>query len=85
MPDVKPIPDGYTAITPYLIVEGAAEFIDFLVSAFGAVERVRMHIPQGGIGHAEVESGGAALMLADVLPPVEYTSTPRKSSHDKDN
>ena len=74
MPDVKPIPDGYTAITPYLIVENAAGFIDFLTSAFGAVERVRMPMPQGGIGHAEVEIDGAALMLADALPP-EYPPT----------
>ena len=74
MPDVKPIPDGYTAITPYLIVENAAGFIDFLVSAFGAVERLRMAMPQGGIGHAEVEIRGAALMLSDALPP-EYPPT----------
>ena len=74
MPDVQPIPDGYTAITPYLIVEGASGFIDFLVSAFGAVERLRMPMPEGGIGHAEVEIGGAALMLSDALPP-EYPPT----------
>ena len=69
MPDVKPVPDGYTAVTPYLIVENAAGFIDFLVNAFGAVERFRVPMPQGGIGHAEVEIGGAALMLSDALPP----------------
>ena len=69
MPDIKPIPDGYTAITPYLIVENAAGFIDFLASAFGAAERLRVPMPQGGIGHAEVEIGGAVLMLADAAPP----------------
>ena len=69
MPDVQPIPDGYTAITPYLIVENAAGFIDFLASAFGAVERLRVPMPQGGIGHAEVAIDGAVLMLADALPP----------------
>lgn len=74
MPDVKPVPDGYTAITPYLIVENAAGFIDFLVNAFGAVERLRVPMPQGGIGHAEVEIDGAALMLSDALPP-EYPPT----------
>ena len=74
MPDVKPIPDGYTAITPYLIVENAVEFIDFLSGAFGAVERLRMAMPQGGIGHAEVEIDGATLMLADAMPP-EYPPT----------
>lgn len=69
MTDVQPIPDGYTAITPYLIVENAAGFIDFLINAFGAVERLRVPMPQGGIGHAEVEIDGAALMLADAMPP----------------
>ena len=69
MPDVKPIPDGYTAITPYLIVENAAGFIDFIAGAFGAVERLRVPMPQGGIGHAEVEIDGAVLMLADAMPP----------------
>ena len=69
MPDVKPVPDGHTAITPYLIVEDAAGFIDFLASAYGAAERLRVAMPQGGIGHAEVEIDGAALMLADAMPP----------------
>ena len=74
MPDVKSVPDGYSAITPYLIVENAAGFIDFLSSAFGAVERLRMAMPQGGVGHAEVVIDGAAIMLADALPP-EYPPT----------
>ena len=78
MPEVKPIPDGYTPITPYLIVEDAAGLIDFLVSAFGAVERFRIPMPEGGIGHAEVEIGGAALMLSDSNP--EFPPT-RASIH----
>lgn len=69
MSDVKPIPDGYTAITPYLIVEDAAGFLDFLTDAFGAVERMRIPMGQGLIGHAEVEIGGAVLMLSDAAPP----------------
>ena len=69
MTDVKPIPEGYTAITPYLIVENASGFLDFLAQAFGAVERLRIPMPQGGIGHAEVEIDGAALMLADAALP----------------
>ena len=69
MTDVKPIPDGYTAITPYLIVENAAGFIDFLSQVFGAAERHRAPMPDGGIGHAVVEIDGAALMLADAMPP----------------
>ena len=69
MPDVKPIPDGYTAVTPYLIVEDAAGFLDFLTNAFGAVERLRIPMGEGLIGHAEVEIGGAAVMLSDAAPP----------------
>ena len=65
----KPIPDGYTAITPYLIVENAAGYLDFLASAFGAVERTRVPMGEGLIGHAEVEIGGAAVMLSDAAPP----------------
>ena len=75
MPEVRPIPDGYTPITPYLIVEDAAGLIDFLVSAFGAVERFRIPMPEGGIGHAEVEIGGAALMLSDSNPEFPPTRT----------
>lgn len=70
----KPIPDGYTAVTPYLLVEGAAEFMEFLADAFNAVERRRVPMPQGGIGHAEVEIDGAVLMVADAFPP-EFPAT----------
>ena len=66
MPDIKPIPDGYSVITPYLIVDDAAGFIDFLSKAFGAVERLRIPMPGGTIGHAEVEINGAVLMVSDV-------------------
>ena len=66
MPDVKPIPDGYSVITPYLIVDDAAGFIDFLSNAFGGVERLRIPMPGGTIGHAEVEINGAVIMVSDV-------------------
>ena len=66
MPDVKPIPDGYSVITPYLIVDDAAGFLDFLAKAFGAEERLRIPMPGGTIGHAEVEINGAVLMVSDV-------------------
>ena len=69
MTDVKPIPDGYAAVTPYLVAEDAAAFLDFLANAFGAVERLRVPMPQGGIGHAEVEIGGDVVMLSDAAPP----------------
>ena len=69
MSAVKPIPDGYTAITPYLVVENAGELLDFLARAFGAIERTQLEMPGGGIGHAEVEIDGAVLMLSDAAPP----------------
>ena len=69
MSDAKSIPDGYSAVTPYLIVEDAAGFLGFLADAFGAVERMRMPMGEGLIGHAEVEIGGAPVMLSDAAPP----------------
>ncbi len=74
MPAAEYIPDGYTAVTPYLVAEDAAGLIDFLVNAFGAVERMRIPGPDDGIRHAEVVIGGDAIMLCSVAPP-EFTLT----------
>ena len=49
---VKPIPDGYGTVTPYLIVDGAARAIEFYKQAFGATETFRMEAPGGRVGHA---------------------------------
>jgi PhnB protein len=68
MPTVKPIPDGYHAITPYLIVDGAAAAIEFYKAAFGATERFRLDAPGGRIGHAELAIGDSIIMLADEHP-----------------
>ena len=65
MADVKPIPEGYPRITPYLMVDGAAEAIDFYCNVLGAKERMRMDAPGGKIGHAEIEFGDSVVMLAD--------------------
>jgi PhnB protein len=65
---VKPIPDGYHSVTPYLAVEDAAAAIDYYKKVFGAKERVRMDAPGGKIGHAELEIGDALVMLSDALP-----------------
>jgi PhnB protein len=62
---VKPIPDGYHAVTPYLIVDGAAKLIDFLKETFGATELFRMGAPGGKVGHAEVKIGDSNIMIAD--------------------
>jgi PhnB protein len=66
----KPIPDGYHAITPYLIVSGAAKALDFYARAFGAVERDRMQDPTGKVRHAEITIGQACVMLADEHPEI---------------
>ena len=68
---VKPIPDGYHQITPYLAVKGAGKAIDFYKKAFGAKERLRMDAPGGLIGHAELTIGDSVLMLADEYPPLD--------------
>ena len=52
MANVKPIPDGYARLTPYLCIDGAAEAIDFYGKVFGAKERMRMPAPGGKVGHA---------------------------------
>ena len=67
MPD--PVPEGYAAITPYLVVDDAAAYLDFLATAFDGVERMRMEMPGGVIGHAEVEIGGSVVMVSDAAPP----------------
>jgi PhnB protein len=67
----KPIPDGYHAVTPYLIVSGGAKALDFYREAFGAVERLRIPGPAGRIGHAEIVIGGSCIMLADEHPEID--------------
>jgi PhnB protein len=65
---VKPIPDGYRTVTPYLVVNNAAGAIDFYKRAFGAQEINRMAGPQGKIAHAELKIGDSIVMLSDEMP-----------------
>ena len=65
MANVKPIPEGYPQVSPYLVIDGAGAAIDFYREVFGATERVRMPAPGGKIGHAELEIGDSLIMLAD--------------------
>ena len=74
---VKPIPDGYRTITPYLAVDDAAEAIEYYKKAFGAKERARMDAPGGKIGHAELEIGDSLVMLSDAFPQAS-TSPPKE-------
>jgi PhnB protein len=62
---VKPVPEGYSTVTPYLVVKGAAKAIDFYKSAFGAKEVLRMDGPGGSIAHADLVIGTSHVMLAD--------------------
>ncbi|HEY1934822.1 MAG TPA: VOC family protein [Acetobacteraceae bacterium] len=62
---VKPIPDGYHAVTPYLVVNGAARLIDFLQAAFGGRVTERLEAPNNRVGHSEVRIGDSVVMLAD--------------------
>lgn len=68
----NPIPDGYRTVTPYLIIKGAAEAIEFYKRAFSATELLRMADPQGRVGHAEIKIGDSVIMLADEQPAMGY-------------
>ncbi len=65
---VKPVPEGYHTLTPYLAVDDASEAIDYYKKAFGAEERVRMNGPDGKVGHAELAVGDSLIMLSDPFP-----------------
>jgi PhnB protein len=69
---VKPIPDGYHTVTPYLIVDGASAAIDFYKKAFGAEELERHGGPGGKIMHAEIKIGDSRVMLADEFPEMGH-------------
>ena len=71
---VKAIPEGYYSLTPYLVISGAGEAIEFYKKAFGAVETVRMPGPGGRIMHAEIKIGNSMLMLADENPEQGHMS-----------
>ena len=62
---VKPIPDGYGAVTPSLVVKDARKAMEFYKKAFGATESYRLDAPDGGIMHAEVRIWGAPIMLSE--------------------
>lgn len=75
MSKVKPIPEGYHAVTPYLIIKGAAQAIEFYKQVFGATEVMRIPDPTSGrIGHAELVIGDSKIMLADEYPDMGFRS-----------
>ena len=72
--NVKPIPDGYHAVTPYLCIKGVAAAIEFYKKAFGAKESMRILMPDGKIGHAEISIGDSCISLADEFPEENFRS-----------
>ncbi len=68
MAGVKPIPDGYPQVTPYLCIDGASAAMEFYGTVFGATERMRIPAPDGKIGHAELQIGDSVIMLSDEFP-----------------
>jgi PhnB protein len=78
---VKPIPEGYRTVTPYLSLDDAAAAIEFYKRAFGATEHMRMPMPDGKVAHAELRIGDSLVMLSDAMqqsitrPPKELGGT----------
>jgi PhnB protein len=72
--EILPIPDGYGAVTPWVISRNTAGLIDFVTQAFDAIELVRVDNEDGAIGHAEVRIGDSVVMMFDAPP--EWSDTP---------
>ena len=71
---VKPIPDGYNTVTPYLMVRDAAKFIEFMATVFGAKTVEQLMRPDGKIGHTEIRIGGSMIMLSEASD--QHPATP---------
>src|ERR1700691_4152476 len=68
MSKVSYIPKDYNSVTPYLIIKGAAQAIEYYKKVFGATELFRMNGPDGKVGHAELKIGNSHIMVADENP-----------------
>jgi len=74
---VKPIPDEYPRVTPYLVVDGAADVIEFAKQVFGATQRGGVYTtPDGKIGHSELQLGDSVIMCADAATSSEGKAFP---------
>ena len=71
---IKPVPDGYRTVTPYLIISGAADALEFYKRALGAIELMRLGGPDGKVGHAEILVGDSRIMLADEFQDMGFRS-----------
>ena len=77
---VRSIPNGYHTLTPYLMINGAAEALKFYKRAFGAMELYKMDTPGGKIGHAEIQIGDSRIMMADECGEESPFRAPQASS-----
>jgi len=68
MSKISYLPKDYNNVTPYLVIRGAAQAIEYYKKVFGATELFRMNGPDGKIGHAELKIGNSHIMLADENP-----------------
>lgn len=71
---VKPIPDDYHSVQPYLFLNGAAKALEFYKKAFGATERMRAKKKDGRVDHAELQIGDSVIMMADENPEIKAFS-----------
>ena len=65
---VKPVPGGYTTVTPWIISRDTARLIDYMKEAFGAEELARLTGADGRIEHAEARIGDSVVMMFDAKP-----------------
>jgi len=75
-PKPQPIPDRYRRVTPALVVDGAAQALEFYAEVFDATERMRVPGPGGTIAHAEIEIGDSVVMVEDASPPMGTKAPP---------
>jgi PhnB protein len=74
---IKPIPEGEQSVTPYLAVKNGVKALEFYQKAFGAKEIYRLLMPDGRLGHAEIQIGGSKLFLCDEFPEQGGTAPDR--------
>ena len=73
---VKPVPEGYHTITPYLVVDGAEKIISFMKDAFGAKAVFEpMMRADGKVMHAEFKIGDSVVMISDASERAKATTT----------
>ena len=68
---VNPVPDGFHTVTPYLLVAGVRELIEFMKKAFGGEETDCMAMEDGTVMHAQVKIGDSMIMMGDPSSPLK--------------